>query len=87
MLWELKERFCAGRGLEIGPGKSPLCDRANTVVLDRFADNKDATPRPDIIADAANVPIHDDAFDFLVSSHMLEHHQDTLRVLYEWKPF
>lgn len=85
MLSELKGRFCVGRGLEIGPGKSPHCERANTVFLDRFTDNKDATPAPDIIADAAKVPVTDDAFDFLFASHMLEHHQDTLRVLYEWK--
>lgn len=85
MLSELMERFCVGRGLEIGPGKSPRCDPATTIFLDRFTDNKDATPRPDIIADAAHIPVPDGSFDFLFSSHMLEHHQDTLRVLYEWK--
>ena len=32
MLLELKGRFCAGRGVEIGPGKSPYCDRTNITV-------------------------------------------------------
>jgi SAM-dependent methyltransferase len=85
MLSDLKARFCVGKGLEIGPGKNPQCDRANTVYLDCFVDNKDATPSADLIADAARIPIEDNSFDFVMSSHMLEHHQDTLRVLHEWK--
>jgi SAM-dependent methyltransferase len=85
VLSELKARFCMGRGLEVGPGKSPQCERTNAVFLDRFADNKDATPTPDIMADAGSLPIRDGSFNFLLSSHMLEHHQDTLRVLYEWR--
>jgi SAM-dependent methyltransferase len=82
---ELIRRFCVGRGIEIGPGKNPMCDRSHTIFLDRFTDNQDGTPRPDIVADAARIPIADGALDFLFSSHMLEHHQDTLRTLYEWK--
>ncbi|HEX3229302.1 MAG TPA: class I SAM-dependent methyltransferase [Pyrinomonadaceae bacterium] len=54
-------------------------------MLDRFEGNKDATVAPDLVADAAAIPARDGSFDFLYSSHMLEHHQDTLRVLYEWK--
>jgi SAM-dependent methyltransferase len=85
MLRELIGRFCVGRGIEIGPGKNPMCDRSRTILLDRFTDNRDGNPRPDIVADAARIPIRDGALDFLLSSHMLEHHQDTLRTLYEWK--
>lgn len=85
MLHELTRRFCVGHGIEIGPGKNPLCDRGNTLLLDRFTDNPDATLSPDVVADAARIPIRDAAVDFLMSSHMLEHHQDTLRTLYEWK--
>lgn len=85
ILGGLIRRFCVGRGIEIGPGKNAMCDRRNTIFLDRFTDNPDANPRPDIVADAARIPIRDGALDFLLSSHMLEHHQDTLRTLYEWK--
>lgn len=85
ILFELIARFCVGRGIEIGPGRSPLCSRSNTIFLDRFTDNQDATVRPDIVSDAARLPIRDGAFDFLLSSHMLEHHQDTIRTLDEWK--
>src|SRR5262249_34504950 len=62
-----------------------MCDRSNTIFLDRFTDNHDANLRPDIVADAARIPIRDGALDFLLSSNMLEHHQNTLRTLYEWK--
>jgi SAM-dependent methyltransferase len=82
---ELIRRFCVGRGIEIGPGRNPMCDRSRTILLDRFTENPDANPNPDIVADAARIPIRDGALDFLFSSHMLEHHQDTLRTLYEWK--
>jgi SAM-dependent methyltransferase len=85
VLPELVERFCVGRGLEIGPGNHPVCDRANTIFLDRFSNNPDACPHPDIVSDAARIPVRNGTFDFLLSSHMLEHHQDTLRTLYEWK--
>jgi len=85
VLPELIQRFCVGYGLEVGAGKFPSCDQANTVFLDRFQGNKDATVAPDLVAEAAEIPVRDAAFDFLFSSHMLEHHQDTLRVLYEWK--
>jgi SAM-dependent methyltransferase len=85
LLPELIGRFCVGRGIELGPGKNPRCNRANTIFLDRFTDNKDGNPAPDIVADAAKIPLRDGAFDFLLSSHMLEHHQNTLRTLYEWK--
>ena len=85
MLHGLITQFCVGQGIEIGPGKNPLCNRANTILLDRFTDNPDANPAPDVVADAANIPIRDGTFNFLMSSHMLEHHQDTIRTLYEWK--
>lgn len=74
-----------GRGIEVGPGKNPICARDQAIFVDRFANNIDATPAPDIISDAALIPVGESTFDFLASSHMLEHHQDTLRVLYEWK--
>jgi SAM-dependent methyltransferase len=85
LLPTLIERFCRGRGAEIGPGKHPRCDPETTITIDRFTDNADASLRPDIVADAAHIPLCDGALDFLLSSHMLEHHQDTLRTLYEWK--
>jgi ubiquinone/menaquinone biosynthesis C-methylase UbiE len=37
------------------------------------------------VADGAKIPITDEAFHFIVSSHSLEHYQNTLVALYEWK--
>ena len=78
-------RYRCGRVLEIGPGKSPYCEGSDTVYLDKYTGNKDGAPAPDIIADAASIPEPDESFDFVFSSHCLEHCQNTLKTLYEWK--
>ncbi len=80
----LVDRYCQGHGLEIGPGKHPYCGRENALYVDRYSDNKDGTPSPDIIADAAAIPLAAQSVDFLLSSHTLEHHQNTLKTLHEW---
>jgi SAM-dependent methyltransferase len=80
----LVERFCIGNGLEIGPGKSPYGPRIRTKYLDKHRSNKDGTPNPDIIGDASSIPICSAQFDFLISSHCLEHVPNTLRTLKEW---
>ena len=81
----LIEQYCPGRGVEIGPGKHPYCNAARTVFLDKHTNNKDGTPSPDIVSDAWQVPVTDTQFDFLFSSHCLEHCPNTLKTLYEWK--
>lgn len=80
----LIERYCVGNGLEIGPGKHPYGPRARTKYLDKHTSNKDGTPNPDIIADASDIPVCNAQFDFLISSHCLEHVPNTLRTLKEW---
>jgi SAM-dependent methyltransferase len=80
----LIERYCTGNGLEIGPGKYPYGPRNRTKYLDKHTSNKDGTPNPDIVADASNIPICNAQFDFLISSHCLEHVPNTLRTLKEW---
>ena len=80
----LVERYCIGKGLEIGPGKTPYGPKNRTISLDKHTSNKDATPRPDMVADASDIPIRDAQFDFLISSHCLEHVPNTLLTLREW---
>lgn len=77
-------RYCKGQGLEIGAGKSPFCDPRRTKFLDRFTDNKDGTPAPDYVADFNEVPTPDEVFDFVFSSHVLEHAPNTIETLGEW---
>lgn len=38
----------------------------------------------DVVADAAKLPFEDKSFDFVISSHMLEHHYDPIAVVLEW---
>lgn len=83
-LSRLVARFCEGRGIEVGPGKNPYCSANNTVFLDKHTDNKCGMPNPDFVADANRIPASDGRFDFLLSSHYLEHAQNTIKTLNEW---
>jgi SAM-dependent methyltransferase len=80
----LLRTYCAGKGIEIGPGHRPYCDPNSTVFVDKVA-----VPVGDLkvekIEDAWVLPFPDQRFDFLFSSHCLEHCPDTIRTLLEWR--
>lgn len=80
----LLKLYCTGNGLEIGPGKNPRCDRKRTKFLDKHSTGKDGCPNPDILAPADRIPVPDGTFDYVFSSHCLEHMPNTIRVLREW---
>lgn len=80
----LLELYCTGNGLEVGPGKNPLCDPKRTKFLDKHSTGKDGCPNPDIQAPADRIPVADGTFDYVFSSHCLEHMPNTIRVLQEW---
>lgn len=77
-------RYCKGNGIEIGPGNAPYGRRSNTLYLDKYEHFQSNSFKLDIVSDAATIPKPDHSFDFLISSHCLEHHSDTLKVLHEW---
>lgn len=77
--------YCRGSGIEIGPGSRPYGHPGNTVFLDKYPASGSGLLRPDIIGDAAHLPCASKTFDFLISSHCLEHCPNTLKVLWEWK--
>jgi SAM-dependent methyltransferase len=77
------ENYCKGHGLEIGPGSNPSCDPDHTVFLDKFP-SKEAWFKIDIISDATSIPVSDSSFDYVFSSHCLEHVPDTIGTLKEW---
>jgi SAM-dependent methyltransferase len=81
---QLIGRYCRGQGLEIGPGTHPYCSPKTTKFLEKHPDSLDGYPRPDIVADATNIPVADGEFDYVFSSHVLEHMPDTIRALTEW---
>lgn len=39
----------------------------------------------DVVADAGKLPFDDKSVDFVISSHMLEHHYDPIHVVREWE--
>jgi SAM-dependent methyltransferase len=80
----LVQRYCVGRGLEVGAGPRPYTDPSRTEYLDKHTDNAHGTRGADVVGDAARIPRPDGSFDYLLSSHCLEHHPDTIRTLNEW---
>jgi SAM-dependent methyltransferase len=77
----LIKTYCLGRGIEVGVGKTPYCNRENTIYVDK---HKNSRIPLDIICDASHLTCPSDSFDFLLASHCLEHCPDTLKVLNEW---
>lgn len=65
-------------GLDIGCGEKK---RAGAIGLDLRR-----TVSPDVIADARMLPFRDELFDFVFSSHVIEHfsHREVTGVLAEW---
>jgi len=73
----LKE-ICVGNGIDIGSADRPISDNAKTLDI-----NPDYNP--DYLCDMHNIPIKDNSLDFIVASHVLEHTNNTIGVLKEWR--
>lgn len=82
---DLVVTYCHSEGLEIGPGANPYCDLSNTTFLDRFPNREEGCVVPDIVSDAHDIPVPDNSYNFVLSSHTLEHLPNTLQSLLEWK--
>jgi SAM-dependent methyltransferase len=83
--FQLIGRYCRGQGLEIGPGLSPYCDPKTTMFLEKHPQAANGYRSAQIVADANEIPVPDERFDYLFSSHVLEHMPDTVRTLKEWR--
>ena len=81
----LLNRYCSGYGLEVGPGRRPICEPGKVKFLDKYPKRHPDSVAIDYACEAFEIPTADDTFDFLVSAHTLEHLPDTLRVLNEWR--
>lgn len=78
------------RVLEIGSGNRPR--KRSNVLCDRYPwDNTERSSgdqivldgRPFVVADAAALPFKDKSFDYVITSHILEHVEDPLKVVAE----
>lgn len=89
--WSLRRVYCPVKKddlvLEVGSGGNPYF-RAN-VLCDAYFETQERFfaplihDRPTIIAPAENLPFKDDAFDFVIASHVLEHSADPKKFLEE----
>ena len=86
------ERLNGLRGVEIGAASSQSynldtinVDRADTQVYRRAQERAVGWAAPvDVVAEGDRLPFEDDAFDFLLASHVVEHMPDPIRALREW---
>ena len=89
--WSLRRLHCPVRPtdlvLEVGSGGSPyfranvLCD-AYEVTQERFFVPL-ISDRPTLVAFAENLPFKDNAFDFVIASHVLEHSSEPEKFIAE----
>lgn len=84
-----------GRGVEIGAlwRKFPVPSRATVYYVDRlpaenlqqhYSEVSEPVVRPDMVADAVQLPLAAGSLDFLIASHVLEHLPFPLAALRHW---
>jgi SAM-dependent methyltransferase len=89
------QRYIRGRGIEIGalwkrfpvPGRARVwyLDRLDGAALDEHYPELDGRILgPDLLGDAAELPLAPHSLDFVIASHVLEHLPYPLRALRSW---
>jgi len=71
-------KYCEGRGLDIGAKHDKI--KPDSIGIDR---NKEVGV--DVVCDALDLLFKSDVFDYVYSSHCLEHIVDTKAALKEWR--
>jgi len=74
----LLAELCTGVGLDVGCNEQKVTPNCIGVDID-------PSVSPDVIADMAQLCWPDNHFDFVVSSHVLEHAYDVPNTLSEWR--
>ena len=71
-------KLCSGVILDLGSADRPICEEAITV-------DSCKVYLPKIVADVSMLPLSDEYADTIIASHILEHLDNTIDVLNEWK--
>jgi SAM-dependent methyltransferase len=89
----LANKYCVGQGLEIG-GSAHNSFGLNTLNVDFTNDITYFKQEElklcgkympvDIVASGDNIPVKDESYDFILSSHVFEHFIDPIKALLEW---
>lgn len=93
---ELANKYLSGlKGLEIGGSAHnsfqldtlnvDYTDDLNTVYKQEEKRLVGTVMKVDIVAYGDNIPVADKSFDFVISSHVLEHFANPIKALKEWK--
>lgn len=92
---KLANKFLSGlKGIEMGASAHnpfgldtinvDFTDRTDTSWVKEQIENCGEAAKVDVVADGTKLPFYDGQWDFVVSSHCLEHNWDTLGALKEW---
>jgi ADP-heptose:LPS heptosyltransferase/predicted SAM-dependent methyltransferase len=83
IMWELV-KYTTGRGLDVGCG--PYKAFPHFIGVDNYTDTGKfgIKMKPDVVANADDLGWKDEHFDFVFSSHLLEHLEDPKKALAEW---
>ena len=90
----LANKYCTGKGLEIGgSAHNPFgldtlnvdfCDSSDTIYKQEEVRICGKAMPVDIVASGDDIPLPDESQDFVVSSHVLEHFPNPVKALLEW---
>ena len=64
--------------INVDLGYSPLYKQHQIDMCGKFA-------KIDLFANGDNIPVLDKSYDFVISSHVIEHFKNPIKALYEWK--
>lgn len=83
--------YSQGRGLDIGCGGNKTLSQAIGVDIipkgqkGKRGNQKGVISEADICASGDQLPFKDNEFDYIIARHNLEHYQDVIKTLLEWR--